>query len=72
MAIEGIAVETVPDELVAAPNPLPKEPRAPLLTFNNVFRHYFGEHPPARACVESRMVVDCKVEVDCVAYKRPG
>ena len=19
--------------------------------FNNVFRHYFGEHPPARACV---------------------
>ena len=38
--------------------------------FNEVFRHYFGEHPPARACVESRMVVDCKVEVDCVAYKR--
>lgn len=38
MAIEGIAVETVPDELVGAPNPLPKEPRAPLLTFNNVFR----------------------------------
>ena len=39
--------------------------------FNAVFKHYFGEHPPARACVESRMVVDCKVEVDCVAYKRP-
>lgn len=39
--------------------------------FNGVFKHYFGENPPARACVESRMVVDCKVEVDCVAYKRP-
>ena len=40
--------------------------------FNGVFKHYFGEHPPARACVESRMVVDCKVEVDCMAYKRPA
>lgn len=39
--------------------------------FNAVFREYFGEHPPARACVVSSMVVDCKVEVDCVAYKKP-
>ena len=39
--------------------------------FNAVFREYFGEHPPARACVVSSMVVDCKVEVDCVAYKEP-
>jgi len=39
--------------------------------FNGVFKHYFGENPPARACVESRMVVDCKVEVDCIAYRRP-
>jgi reactive intermediate/imine deaminase len=37
--------------------------------FNAVFREYFGEHPPARACVVSSMVVDCKVEIDCVAYK---
>jgi reactive intermediate/imine deaminase len=37
--------------------------------FNAVFRQYFGEHPPARACVESSMVVACKVEIDCVAYK---
>jgi reactive intermediate/imine deaminase len=37
--------------------------------FNRVFRHYFGENPPARACVQSSMVVDCKVEIDCVAYK---
>jgi len=37
--------------------------------FNAVFRRYFGEHPPARACVQSSMVVACKVEIDCVAYK---
>lgn len=41
-------------------------------SFNKVFREYFGEHPPARACVVSSMVVDCKVEIDCVAYKRPA
>ncbi|MGB8414741.1 RidA family protein [Paraburkholderia sp.] len=38
-------------------------------SFNKVYREYFGEHPPARACVLSSMVFDCKVEVDCVAYK---
>jgi reactive intermediate/imine deaminase len=37
--------------------------------FNAVFKEFFGEHPPARACVVSSMVVDCKVEIDCVAYK---
>jgi reactive intermediate/imine deaminase len=40
--------------------------------FNAVFRSYFGEHPPARACVQSTMVVACKVEIDCVAYKEPA
>jgi reactive intermediate/imine deaminase len=39
--------------------------------FNAVFKEHFGEHPPARACVVSSMVVDCKVEIDCVAYKAP-
>lgn len=39
--------------------------------FNAVFKEFFGQHPPARSCVESRMVVDCKVEIDCVAYKDP-
>ncbi|UVK49540.1 RidA family protein (plasmid) [Mesorhizobium sp. AR07] len=38
-------------------------------TFNGVYAEYFGANPPARACVQSRMMVDCKVEVDCVAYK---
>lgn len=40
-------------------------------SFNKVFKEYFGENPPARACVVSSMVIDCKVEVDCVAYKKP-
>lgn len=39
--------------------------------FNAVFRRFFGEHPPARSCVVSSMVVDCKVEIDCVAWKTP-
>jgi reactive intermediate/imine deaminase len=41
-------------------------------SFNKVFKEFFGEHPPARSCVTSRMVVDCKIEIDCVAYKRPN
>lgn len=38
-------------------------------SFNQVFREYFGANPPARSCVVSSMVVDCKVEIDCVAFK---
>jgi reactive intermediate/imine deaminase len=38
-------------------------------TFNTIYQDYFGEHPPARACVQASMMVDCKVEIDCVAYK---
>ena len=41
-------------------------------SFNKVFREYFGDNPPARACVVSSMVVDCKVEIDCIAYKKPA
>jgi reactive intermediate/imine deaminase len=37
--------------------------------FNAVFAEYFGEHPPARACVQSALMIDGKVEVDCIAYK---
>ncbi|MEJ6782033.1 RidA family protein [Aminobacter sp. Piv2-1] len=40
-------------------------------SFNGVYAGYFGDHPPARACVQSSMMVDCKVEIDCVAYKAP-
>lgn len=38
-------------------------------SFNGVYREYFGDHPPARACVQSSMMVDCKVEIDCIAYR---
>ena len=41
-------------------------------TFNKIYASYFGAAPPARACVQSAMMVDCKVEIDCVAYKRPA
>ncbi|TWG87089.1 reactive intermediate/imine deaminase [Cupriavidus gilardii J11] len=41
-------------------------------SFNKIFKAYFGANPPARACVQSSMVVDCKVEIDCIAYKRAG
>lgn len=39
-------------------------------TFNRIYSEYFGENPPARACVQSRMMVDCKIEIDCVAFRR--
>ena len=42
------------------------------LRLTRCFKEYFGENPPARACVVSSMVIDCKVEVDCVAYKKAG
>jgi reactive intermediate/imine deaminase len=38
-------------------------------TFNKIYAEYFDGVNPARACVESRMMVDCKVEIDLVAYK---
>jgi len=40
--------------------------------FNGIFKEFFGEYPKARACVVSSMVVNCKVEIDCVAYKVPA
>jgi enamine deaminase RidA (YjgF/YER057c/UK114 family) len=39
-------------------------------SFNGVFETYFAAHPPARACVQSSMVVDCKVEVDCIVFRK--
>jgi reactive intermediate/imine deaminase len=40
--------------------------------FNRVYFTYFGEQLPARACVQSRLMIDAKVEVDCVAYRKKG
>lgn len=41
-------------------------------TFNKIYAETFGTHPPARACVQASMMVDCKVEIDCIAYKAPA
>jgi reactive intermediate/imine deaminase len=38
-------------------------------SFNKVFKEFFGEHPPARICAVTDLVVDCKVEVDVTCYK---
>lgn len=37
--------------------------------FNRVYLALFGEALPARACVQSSLMIDAKVEVDCVAYR---
>lgn len=37
-------------------------------SFNRVFLKYFGAHMPARACVESRLMIAGKVEIDAIAY----
>ena len=38
-------------------------------SFNSVFAKYFSAYPPARATVQSALMVDAKVEMDVVAYK---
>lgn len=38
-------------------------------SFNGVFEKHFIDNPPARSTVESRMMVDVKVEMDVIAYK---
>lgn len=38
-------------------------------TFNRVYGSYFENDPPARTTVESRLMVDIKVEIEAVAYK---
>ncbi len=38
-------------------------------SFNAVFARHFGANPPARSTVESRLMVDAKVEIDVLAWK---
>lgn len=38
--------------------------------FNKVFKEVFGSHPPARILSVASLVVDCKVEVGLVCYKK--
>ena len=36
--------------------------------FNKVYNEYFGAALPARSCVRADMMVDCKVEIEVIAY----
>lgn len=38
-------------------------------SFNSVFEKHFIDHPPARSTVQSRLMVDAKVEIDALAWK---
>ena len=38
-------------------------------SFNRVYMECLGTHRPARSTVESRMMIDAKVEMDVIAYK---
>lgn len=38
-------------------------------SFNRVYMECFGDHRPARSAVESRLMIDAKVEIDVTAYK---
>ncbi|WP_337881252.1 RidA family protein [Rheinheimera sp.] len=38
-------------------------------SFNQVFREFFADAPPARICAVTDLVVDCKVEVDLTCYR---
>jgi len=37
--------------------------------FNEVYRRYFPENPPARSCIQAaRLPFDIRVEIDAIAY----
>jgi reactive intermediate/imine deaminase len=40
--------------------------------FNKVYATYFPKAPPARTTVESRLMLDIKIEVEAVAYAPRG
>ena len=43
--------------------------RADFPGFNAVYAEYFPENPPARSAVVSDLLVDCRVEVEVVAWR---
>ena len=43
--------------------------RADFAGFNRVYAEYFPEEPPVRYAVESRLMIDIRVEVEVTAYK---
>lgn len=38
-------------------------------SFNRVYAEYFPENPPARSCVQSRLMLDGKIEIEVLAYR---
>jgi reactive intermediate/imine deaminase len=38
-------------------------------SFNKVYAGYFPNTPPARSTVQSPLMIDAKIEIDCVAYR---
>ena len=43
--------------------------RADFAGFNRVYGEYFPEAPPIRSAVESRLMIDIRVEVEVTAYR---
>ena len=43
--------------------------RADFPGFNAVYAEYFPDQPPARSAVVSDLLVDCRVEVEVMAYR---
>jgi reactive intermediate/imine deaminase len=43
--------------------------RADFAGFNRVYAEYFSDAPPTRSTVESRLMIDIRVEVEVTAYK---
>ena len=37
--------------------------------FNKVYATYFPDQPPARTTLESRLMIDIKVEIEAIAYR---
>jgi reactive intermediate/imine deaminase len=38
-------------------------------SFNKIYASYFPGVPPARSTVQSPLMIDAKIEIDCVAYR---
>jgi reactive intermediate/imine deaminase len=38
-------------------------------SFNRIYAGYFTGVPPARSTVQSPLMIDAKIEIDCVAYR---
>ena len=38
-------------------------------SFNKAYGEFFPDQPPARSVVRSELMLDCKVEIEAIAYK---